>query len=342
MDNETVQNNKPGKGKKIRAYIALTLVVLVVIIAGWIWYKDYSAYITTDDAYIDADKVAVSAKIMGRIVKMYADEGDSVKAGQLLVELDSTDLIAQKIQATAAREQAISALHQSQARYDLDLKTSLVQEINMAKAKEDFDRATAQLSGKVISQEQYDHAKKSYESSQAQLEAAKAQLGVSKAQIESSESSIKVAGSQIGTIETMLGNTRILSPVSGRVAKRWLLPGDVTQPGQAVMTITKDSLLWVISLFEETKISGIHKGQKTEFTLDAYPGIEFYGKVFYLGTNTASQFSLIPPNNASGNFTKITQRIPVKISIDSVADPKKKYDRIRLAAGMSVLVKIFK
>lgn len=342
METEQTQIPSSNKGRRIRAYTALSVVVIAVLIGGWLWYKEYSAYYTTDDAYIDADKVAVCAKMMGRITRIYAEEGDSIKTGKLLVELDSTDLVAQKIQAIAARDQAISNLHQTEARYELDQKTSQVQEINTVKTQDDLNRATVQLKGSVISQEQYDHIKKTFESAQAQLDASKAAMGVSKAQIENAASSIKTANAQIGTIASLLNNTRIVAPASGRIAKKWLSPGDVVQPGQAVFTITKDSLLWVVAMFEETKIGGIHYGQKTEFTVDAFPGINFFGKVFYIGSNTAAQFSLIPPNNASGNFTKITQRIPVKISIDTRVDPKHKYSYVKFAAGMSVYVKIYK
>ena len=142
-------------------------------------------------------------------------------------------------------------------------------------------------------------------------------------------------------IETSLSNTRIFSPAGGRIAKRWLLPGDVVQPGQSVYTITIDSLLWVTAFYEETKVGGIHNRQQAEYTVDAFPGITFLGKVFDIGTNTAAQFSLIPPNNASGNFTKVTQRIPIKISIDN-CNSKDITVMHRLVSGMSVVVKIYK
>ena len=333
-----------SKKRRIRAYIGLSVIILGVVITGWIWYRQYSSYYSTDDAFVDADKVAVSAKMMGRINHLYADEGDSVKQGQILVELDSTDLVAQKIQAMAACDQAVSALQQAEARLELDRKNTLVQEINVARAKEDYDRATAQIQGKVISQEQFDHAKKNWESLEAQLEASHAQVDVSKSQVGMAESSIKTANAQIGTIITLLGNTRIYAPATGRIARRWLLPGDVVQPGQSVMTITRDNHLWVTALFEETKVTGLRIGQEAQFTVDAWPGAKFAGKIFYIGSSTASQFSLIPPNNASGNFTKVTQRIPLKISIDNSNNYEqgKNDPPIRLAAGMSVIVRIYK
>ena len=330
-----------SKGRKIRAYISLGLVIIAVIAIGWYWYLQYNKYYSTDDAYVDADRVSVSSKILGRIISIHVDEGDTVFMGQLLVELDSSDLVAQQVQAIAMRDQATSSVAQATAKYELDKKNTLVQEINVEKAKEDLDRAMVQFEGKVIAKEQFDHTNIAYQAAVAQLEASRAQQDVSKTQIVSASLTIKTAAAQIGAIETSLHNTRIFSPAGGRIAKRWLLPGDVLQPGQSVFTITKDSLLWVAAYFEETKVGGIHDKQKAEFTVDAFPGVKFLGKVYEIGTNTAAQFSLIPPNNASGNFTKVTQRIPVKISIDH-CDSQDTTIMYRLVSGMSVVVKIFK
>ena len=189
------------------------------------------------------------------------------------------------------------------------------------------------------SSEQFDHSRKAYESAQAQLEAAKAQLNVSKSMVESAQSTIKTASAQVSTVETMLRNTRIYAPSSGIIAKRWQLAGDIVQPGQPVFTITKDSALYVTAFLEETRITYFNLGKKVEFTVDAFPDVTFSGEVTYIAANTASQFSLIPPNNASGNFTKVTQRIPVRISILDWTN-KNKYPNLKLVAGMSVFLKI--
>ena len=338
---ETTEINKNNKGRRFRAYGALTLVVAALIIFGWQWYKRYTTFISTDDAYVDSDKVAVSPKILGRIAMIYAAEGDSIAKGELLVELDSSDMVAQKQQAMAQKNQAVAAFSQSEAKYNFDLLSIKVQEVALEKAKEDQDRASVQYESKILTKEQYDHARKAYESAQAQLEAAKAQVNVSKSMIESAQSTIKTAGAQVSTIETQLHNTRIYAPSSGRIAKRWQLPGDVAQPGQPIFTITKDSALYITSFFEETKVAYLHLGKKVGFTLDAFPGVTFSGEVTYIAANTASQFSLIPPNNASGNFTKVTQRIPIRISILDW-DKKDKYPTLRLVAGMSAFLKIRK
>ncbi len=336
---ETTEENKNPKGRKIRAYIALTLVVLALLVFGWQWYVRYTTFITTDDAYVDSDKVAVSSKILGRIATIYAAEGDSVIKGKLLVELDSSDLVAQKQQAMAMKNQASSSFNQAQAKYKFDRLSIRVQEVALDKAKEDLDRANLQYEGKILTREQLDHSRKAYESAQAQLEAAKAQVNLSNAMIESAQSTIRTAGAQVSTIETQLHNTRIYAPSSGHIAKRWALPGDIVQPGQPVFTITKDSALYITSYFEETKISDLHIGKKVEFTIDAFPGVTFNGEITYIASNTASQFSLIPPNNVSGNFTKVTQRIPIRISILNW-DQKAKYPSLALVAGMSAILKI--
>jgi len=339
---ETTEDNKKStKGRRVRAYIALILVVAALVVFGWQWYKRYTTFITTDDAYVDSDKVAVSPKILGRIAKIYAAEGDSVTKGQLLVELDSSDLVAQKQQALASKNQAAAAVNQSEAKYDFDQLSIKVQEVALEKAKEDLDRATLQYEGKILTKEQYDHARKTFESAQAQLNAAKAQVNVSKTMIETAQSTIRTAGAQVSTIETQLHNTRIYAPLSGCIAKRWQLAGDIVQPGQPIFTITKDSALYITTFFEETRIGYLHLGKKVEFTIDAFPDVIFTGEVTYIAANTASQFSLIPPNNASGNFTKVTQRIPMRISILNW-DHKDEYPNLRLVAGMSAFLKIRK
>ena len=216
-----------------------------------------------------------------------------------------------------------------------------MQEVALERAKEDLERATLQFKGNILTKEQFDHTRKACESAQAQLDAAKAQIGVSKAMVESAQSTIKTASAQVSTIETQLHNTHIYAPSSGRIAKRWQLPGDIAQPGQPIFTITKDSALYITSFFEETRIASLHLGKKVEFTVDAFPEVIFNGEVIYIASNTASQFSLIPPNNAAGNFTKVTQRIPVRISILDW-DQKDKYPSMRLVAGMSAFLKIRK
>jgi membrane fusion protein, multidrug efflux system len=330
-----------SKNRKLRIYIPLALVIIIVLAGAWYWYRDYSMYITSDDAHVDADNVSVSSKIMGRISSVYANEGDLVKQGTLLADLDSTDLLAQRNQSIALRQQAQANLNQSEVKYNSDQKSLRVLEINLERAAEDLNRAKSQSEGGVITSEQFDHVKKAFETASAQLDAAKALLLVSKSMISSASASVETANAQVKVLDTQLKNTKLSAPADGVVAKRWLLPGDVIQPSQSVFTMTMSKNLWIVTFLEETNIAEIRMGQNVRFTLDAFPNVKFTGKIFMIGSSTASVFSLIPANNAAGNFTKVTQRIPVRISIES-ADNNKEISSFNILSGMSAVVKIIK
>ena len=336
-----MENKQVKKEKNRKMYIPMILVIVLVFSGVVYWYVDYTRYIKSDDAHLDADNVGVSPKILGRISQLFVDEGDSVKQGELIAVLDSTDLVAQRNQAIAGKQLAEAAVLQARAKYEFDLQNNKILEISLSRTKEDFDRAKSQFDGSVITKEQYDHAKKALETAQAQLEAALSQINVSKAQIQSAEATVQSAQAQINTISTQLNNTRLCAPDKGIVAKRWLLPGDIAQPGQSIFTLVTSQELWVSVFLEETKLESLRIGQPVLFTLDTYPDATFTGKIFTIGSNTASQFSLIPPSNASGNFTKVTQRVQLKISIDGMKDGKKLSD-YRILSGMSAMVKIIR
>ena len=339
MENNIKQ--EAAKKKKSKVWIPIGGISIIVILSGIYFYREYSKYISTDDAKIETDNVSVSSKIMGRISVLHASEGDSVKTGMLLVELDSSDLNAQKKQVLAARQQAIAAVAQAEAKYKFDLESIKVIEVNYSKSLDDYNRAKEQYKGDVISQEQYDHIRKALETAQAQLDAAKSQFFVSKAQIASADAAVVSAGAQVGVINSQLSNTHIYAPMDAVVAKRWLLPGDITQPGQSIFSLTSSSQHWVSIFLEETKISDISIGQKIKFSIDAYPSVTFVGSISYIGAYTAGQYALIPASNASGNFTKVTQRIPLKAAIEGTEDnsPLTKYG---FRSGMSVVVKIIR
>jgi len=324
---------------KLKVYIPLAIVILAVLGGAWWWYMDYTKYITTDDAHVGADNVSIGSKILGRLAVIHGDEGQFVKQGTLLAELDSTDMISQRNQSVSMKAQSAANLAQAEAKYISDQKSIKVLEIGLDRANEDYKRAKSQSDGGVITTEQFDHTKKAYETASAQLEAARAQLAVSKSMIATASAAVESADAQVKVLNTQLKNMKLYAPADGIIAKRWLQPGDVAQPGQSVLTLTISNKIWVVAFLEETKISEVTVGKNVRFTLDAFDGVKFNGKVFLVGSTTASVFSLIPANNASGNFTKVTQRIPVRISIDS-ADNGKDISSFNILSGMSAVVKI--
>ncbi|HSD64150.1 MAG TPA: HlyD family secretion protein [Ignavibacteriaceae bacterium] len=308
--NDEKKNEKGSILKQKRVWIPL-LVIVIAILAVWYWYQGQIGFVSTDDAYIDGDKLSLASKMLGRITSLYADEGNNVRKGELLVRLDSTDLMAQ-------RDQALISLKLSKDNIQLA-------QVNLNKAQNDFDRSKQQFEGKIIPKEEFDHA-------QSALQAAQAEFDISKTKISTAEA-------QLNVINTQLQNTSIYSPMNGVIAKRWVLKGDVVQPGQPIFSIYNLDSVWVTANLQETDLEDIKTGERVEVNVDSYPNDKFEGKVLQLGTNTASQFALIPPSNASGNFTKVTQRIPIKISVNQITN-KGSNDKDVLLPGMSVEIKI--
>ena len=330
-----------GKQKNLKVYIPLVIVIIIVFLGVFYWYNNYSKYISSDDAHIEGNSVSLSSKLLGRITSILAEEGDTVYKGSLLVIIDSTDLVAQRNQLKASRAQNLAKKLQSEAKYQSEMESLDIQKINVERAEDDFNRAKLQYDGGVITKEQFEHIQKNLESAKAQFKAANSQLLVSKAQISSDESSVYNADAQINVKETEISNTKLYAPMDAIVAKRWLLPGDMAQPGTTILSLNTTGGQWISVYLEETKMSDIYIGQKARFTLDSYHGVTFTGHVFYIGGNTAAQFSLIPPNNASGNFTKVTQRVMIKLAIDST-DKNEPIEDFKFLPGISAVVKIIK
>jgi membrane fusion protein (multidrug efflux system) len=279
------------------------IVLSVILIAGlgglYYWISTFK-YAYTDDASIDGDHVSVSAKMLGRIRKLEVDEGANVEAGQLLAELDDADLRAQENQSNTGLVSAEENV--------------VLKRVDLQKAQQDFERAEIQFKSGFISKEQYDHTKNA-------LDSAKVQNSIAASEVSNNQA-------QLGVIQTQLQSTKILAPISGTIAKRSVMPGEVVQPGQVIFLINDLKHIWVTANFEETKIRLVHPGQSAEVYIDAYPHHPFKGRA----TQVAAKIT-DPPFQIS-DTTKTTQKVPVKILLDSAPDS------IKLLPGMSVEVKI--
>ncbi len=300
---------RPKKKSKAGSVITGMVLIALILASGLYWYVQKMKYVTTDDAYVDANKLNLSPQIMGRVLALYADEGDAVRKGQLLAVLDSSDMVARLQQAETSLKVA---------RLGIDLA-----KVRLEQAQINFDRAAVQYKGNVIPKARYDNLVKA-------LQAAKVQYAMA-------QSKISTLDAQIRVIKTGLLHTKLYSNISGMIAKRWILAGDVVAPGQTIFTIYNLKNIWVTAMLKETDLNKIALGDTVSIHVDAYPETKFSGRIFQIGSNTAALFSLIPPDNASGNFTKVTQRIPVKISIKPVVNAKLKYG---LLPGMSVEIKL--
>lgn len=231
-----------------RVLIPLVLLVIAAILATTYWYLYLRGYVATDDAYIDGDAITISSKILGRVTQLTVDEGDSVSQGQMLVKLDDSDLKAQEAQ-------SIAGLEYSQQNVP-------VAKINLDRAQDDFDRASFQYKDKVITREQYDHARKALDMAQAQYKVALSQVNSSIA--------------QLAVIETQLRNTQIMAPTTGVVAKKWIVPGDIVQAGQPILTLFDLDSVWVTANFEETKLGSDWPGRFSANISGCVPGQRVY------------------------------------------------------------------
>jgi membrane fusion protein (multidrug efflux system) len=252
--------------------------------------------------------MTISPEEPGRIISLKFDEGSCFDCGDLLVQLDSSVLKAQEVQALAE--------------VDLDSNAAIRAAIAMDLSRIDFERAAYQFKTKVISQQQYDHAQNTFKSSQAAYNMAEAQTASARAALR--------------MIRTRLGKMQIYAPCRGIIAKRWVVQGDVVQPGQAIFTAFEDTV-WVTMYLQETGIAEMRLGDHVDISVDTYRGRRFAGKVTLIGPAAAALFSLLPPSNASGNFTKVTQRIACRSSIYPIDNVD---TALRLRPGTSVEVQV--
>lgn len=297
--------------RKKRVWIPFLLFFVAVLAGVWYWYNELRGFVSTDDAFVTADRVSISAKVLGRIDKLAVDEGSEVKKGDILVQLDDSDVRAQ--------------LEQAKANLIFAQESLPLARVNLAGSQDDFQRADVQFKKAIITKEQYSHAQKTLEAARAELTIAVARVGVAKA--------------QLGIVETQMQNMVLTAPFDGIVAKRWLLEGDVEQPGQPILSIYDLKKIWITANLEETKLARLKLQDRVEVNVDTYPGVAFWGNLVLIGNYAASEFSLIPPNNAAGNFTKITQRVPLKILLDEKKTPQEQ-TRYPLRPGMSAEIKI--
>lgn len=330
-----------GKGEK-KKIVFLVIFVVVAIVAVVLWWLNYRKYISTDDANLDTYRISVSPQVMGQVARLYVMEGDTVKQGELLLVLDDSVASARVRQAEAQREQQSAQLASQRvnlvtARKELNI-ARLTEQLNL----ENYRRAKAQYERNVISLEKFQDVEQAWKTSRLQTEIARDRFPVVEAEIKATEAVIRATEAAIASARTELGYYRVTAPADGIIGKRWVLPGDMVEAGQTAFTLNRGTDIWVAVYLEETKFKEIYLGQRAMFTLDAYDKLTFEGRVYYIGDNTASEFALVPPNNASGNFTKVTQRIPLKISIDKVEGDDGQKVRVKLVSGMSATVKIVK
>lgn len=311
----------------------LPIILLLIVLAGVAYgVKEYIyslSHESTDDAQVDGDISPVSARVSGYIDQIFFVENHPVKKGDTLVKIDDRDLALRVQQAEAALENAVANVSVVKANIATSETGVKVAQGNVDNAKvklwksaQDFERYDKLLADKSITQAQYDAAKADKLSAETSVSTAEKQLEASKAQVLAAQQQIAVAESQVKAREADLNTARlqlsyaiITSPATGIASKKNIQPGQLVQPGQVLLSVVTDSNSYIVANFKETQLEKMIVGQPVDVKIDAFPNENISGTIYSFSAATGARFSLLPPDNATGNFVKVIQRVPVKIAV---------------------------
>ena len=320
-----------------------------VVLTRWNRWQGAAGWQSTDDAFLQADLTPVAAKVPGYVTDIPVQDFQRVKAGDVLAVLMDDDYRAAADQAEAGVAAAKAQADALQAQGPL-LKANLnaanavvaSTNANLEQNRRDIARQTQLLQSGSSTLEAGERLRTTHEQLSAQLQqnraqadAAGQQLKVLTAQQEQAQAAIAAAKATLETARINLGYTRIVAPEDGMVGQRQVRPGQFLAAGGQVATVIPLPMLWVIANFKETQLTHMALGEPAQITVDAFPGRVLKGHVVGFSPGSGAQFALLPPDNATGNFTKVVQRVGVKVAIDDTAGLSE-----RLRAGMSVIVKI--
>jgi membrane fusion protein (multidrug efflux system) len=324
--------------------IILTLVLLAGGYYGWTRYQFAKAHEDTDDAQVEGDVYPILPRVGGPVLEVKVQDNQIVKKGDVLVTLDQADY-QQRINAAeaalaAAQASVVAARAQvgtAQANVRTAQTTIGVSEATRERLEKDLKRSDKLRKEDIIPQSEYDAVQANLKSTVAQRATATDQVSVARQQVAAAQQQIAVAQAVVKQRQADLDNARLqlsyttlVAPGDGIVSRKSVQPGQVVAPGQQLMGLVASSTTWVIANFKETQLEDMKVGQPVKIEVDAYPHQEFKGHIESLSAATGARFALLPPDNASGNFVKVTQRVPVKIVLDKL-DPEHP-----LRAGMSV------
>ncbi len=336
-------NKREPKRFGRRAAILFAVGGLILAGAAY-WFVSNSGYESTDDATVEAHVVQVSPKISAHVETVHFDDNYQVKQGELLIELDPRDYEVALASAIASLASARSKLTESEAQRNVaqaglgQVKADLASvQATAENAESDFNRNEQLYKTHVIDRREYDasaaQAKSvtaSVESASKRINSQEAQVRLASAQYVTASAEEKQAEAQVQQAELQLSYTKIFAPFDGRVTKKSVEPGNYVQPGQTLFSLVPPNV-WVVANFKETQLKKMKVGQPVSVRVDAIPGRDFKAHIESLQVGTGSRFTLLPPENATGNFVKVVQRVPVKIVFDEAPA-----DLERLWAGESV------
>lgn len=347
--------DQPAKRRSRLPLIILAIVVVLAAIGGGVWWFLHRNQISTDDAYTDGRTIMIAAQVNGYVTALAVADNQFVHKGDLLVQIDPRSY-------TALRDQAQGQLEAAQAQLDnakLALeKARTTYPAQLAQAQGQLEQAQGQLtnaqsdykrqhaiSRAATTQTNVDQSTSALRTAEGQVQSAQAQVDIAKlisqniaqtaAQVKQLEGEVVQAQASLDQAEVNLSYTRITAPQDGWVTKRNVERGNYLQPGAQIMALVTPDL-WITANFKETQLDRMRAGQQADIEIDAYPGLDLKGHVDSVQHGSGSKFSAFPAENATGNFVKIVQRVPVKIVIDSGLDPNRS-----LPLGLSAVPTVY-
>ena len=331
----------PANGKRTKILI-LIAVIFIVLGALWgaYWLLVLSKREQTDDAYVNGNKVVISAQISGTVIAVLADDTQLVEAGKVLVRLDPVDAQTSLSRAASALAQAVRQVRQEKStadQYDSLIET---RRLELARAQADLAKREPLLADKAIAPEEVRHARESVDLARAAVTQALGQSTAAHALVDGAqvEDNPAVLQAKSAYRDAWIAAQRnaVVAPVTGFVAERSVQLGQHIQAGQALMTVIPLNALWVDANFKEVQLRHLRIGQPAQVRSDLYGGsFIFHGRVSGMSAGTGAAFALLPAQNASGNWIKVVQRVPVRIQIDA-ADLKNSPLRVGLSATVTV------
>ncbi|HEY9255658.1 MAG TPA: efflux RND transporter periplasmic adaptor subunit [Stenotrophomonas sp.] len=344
MSQPTPTPPTPAAGSKRGKLLRLLAVLVIVLIAAvTVWYFMYGRWFEdTDDAYVQGNQVQITPLVPGTVVSIGAEDGMRVERGQLLVQLDpaDTEVALQQAEANLARTvRQVRGLYRSVEASQADLNA---RQVALERVRADFARRKDLAASGAISNEELAHARDELAAAEAALSGSREKFETSRALVDdtvvATQPDVQAAAAQLRQAHLNNARSAILAPVSGYVARRSVQVGQRVQPGAVLMAVVPLEQVWVEANFKETQLKHMRLGQEVELRSDLYGGgVKYKGKIDSLGLGTGSAFSLLPAQNASGNWIKIVQRVPVRIAVDP---QQLKENPLRIGLSMKVDVNL--
>jgi membrane fusion protein, multidrug efflux system len=329
----------------VRRVLLVVVIVAIAVAAvpGFHYYSYLESHVSTDDAYVDGTVALVSSRVAGTVTNVYVEDNWTVKEGQLLLTLDPRDLEVKVDQAQAQLDRAKQSVDELYAGVQAAQSGVALVQSQLKQARIDYERAKSLKEQGVVSAEQYDQADTGLRIAQAdealaqhQLTQAKAALGTNHVDHERYDRPlVKQAEAALEAAKLDLSYTQIRAPFTGIVTHKTAHVGNRVQVGEPLMAVVPTGRLYVTANFKETQLTDVRVGQKAEIVADIYPGYTYKGHVDSISMGTGAAFSLLPPENATGNWVKVVQRVPVKIVIDG-QEPADKPLRLGLSVEVAI------